>query len=70
MSNSDTPTGVNRRRLFAATGTAGALAAAAVALPRLAQPKPEPAAAGREPPGSAGYRLTAHIQRYYQTAKV
>ena len=70
MSDSDTQTGVQRRRLFAATGTAGALAAAAVALPRVATPEPQPAAAEREPPGSTGYRLTAHIQRYYQTTKV
>jgi cysteine synthase len=55
--------------LFAGAGTAGALAAAAAVLPlqREAAPvvaaKPAPAAGG-------GYQLTAHVQRYYQTAKV
>ncbi|HEV8690174.1 MAG TPA: formate dehydrogenase [Ideonella sp.] len=70
MSDSDTQPGVSRRRLFAAAGTAGALAAAAASLPRTALPEPPAAAPDTEPPAPAGYRLTAHIQRYYQTAKV
>ena len=70
MSDSDTQAGVNRRRLFAAAGTAGALAAAAVALPRTPPPEPQAAAPDTEPPAPAGYRVTAHIQRYYQTTKV
>ena len=60
---------VSRRRLFAGAGTAGALAAVATVLPLqreaavAAAPKPAPEAGG-------GYRLTAHVQRYYQTTKV
>lgn len=62
---------VSRRRLFAGAGTAGALAAVASVLPlqqgadltAVATPKPAPEAGG-------GYQLTAHVQRYYQTAKV
>jgi hypothetical protein len=69
MSDSQHPPGVSRRRLFAAAGTAGALAAAATTLPRKphAEPPPDPAPdAGK----GTGYRLTEHIQRYYQTTKV
>lgn len=66
-----TPSPLARRRLFAGAGTAGALAAAAAVLPLAkpsnpvadASPKPAPEAGG-------GYQLTAHVQRYYQTAKV
>ena len=66
-----TPSPVSRRRLFAGAGTAGALAAVASLLPlqpgadlaAVASPKPAPEAGG-------GYQLTAHVQRYYQTAKV
>ena len=62
---------VSRRRLFAGAGTAGALAAVASVLPLQpgataaieASPKLAPEAGG-------GYQLTAHVQRYYQTAKV
>lgn len=62
---------VSRRHLFAGAGTAGALAAVASVLPlqreavlaTTAAPKPAPEAGG-------GYQLSAHVQRYYQTAKV
>lgn len=70
MSDSQQPPGIVRRRLFAAAGTAGAMAAAATLLPR-AMPPAEPAAGPEPETGKpAGYRLTEHIQRYYQTAKV
>ena len=63
-------TPLSRRRLFAGAGTAGALAAVAAVLP-LAPAAPvasaEPKAA---PEAGGGYQLTAHVQRYYQTAKV
>ena len=63
---------LSRRRVFAGAGTAGALAAAAVALP-LAQREPADvvatdAAATDDADGR--YQLTAHVQRYYQTTKV
>ena len=62
---------LSRRRLFAGAGAAGALAAAVAVLPR--QPEPAAAAAAEpssEPQAGGGYQLTAHVQRYYQTAKV
>jgi hypothetical protein len=63
-------TALSRRRLFAGAGTVGALAAAASVLP-LARPD-ETVAAQAEPAGEApgGYRVTEHIQHYYQTARV
>ncbi len=65
-----TTTPLSRRRLFAGAGTAGALAAAAAVLPTV---HPEPAAAPADKQadaGKEGYRLTEHVRRYYQTAKV
>ncbi len=70
MSKSES-TPLSRRRLFAGAGTAGALAAAAAVLPLqreaapVAAPTPKPA-----PEAGGGYQLSAHVQRYYQTAKV
>ncbi len=66
----DTP---SRRRLLAGVGAVGAVAAVAAVLP--ATPAADPvagAAPGAEGPGDApgGYRLSAHVQRYYQTARV
>jgi hypothetical protein len=65
-------TPLSRRRLFAGAGTAGALAAAAAVLPLQQLPVASAAAAGPKPVPEAGggYQLTAHVQRYYQTAKV
>ena len=64
-------TPLSRRRLFAGAGTAGALAAAAAVLPlqreAAAVAAPTPKAA---PEAGGGYQLSAHVQRYYQTAKV
>ncbi len=63
---------LSRRRVFAGAGTAGALAAAAVALP-LTQREPEDLVAADAAPtddADGRYQLTAHVQRYYQTAKV
>jgi hypothetical protein len=71
MSDSKSSPGVSRRRMFAGAGTVGALAAAAAALPLVRQPEPAAAPEPAERPDTAaGYRLSAHVQRYYQTAKV
>ncbi|WP_374674306.1 formate dehydrogenase [Ideonella sp.] len=70
MSDQPSSPGLSRRRLFAGAGTVGALAAAAAALPLVREPEPQPAAEPAQPEPATGYRLTAHIQRYYQTAKV
>ena len=60
---------LSRRRVFAGAGTAGALAAAAVALPALrdAESKSDNEKAA---PAKGGYRLTEHVLRYYQTTRI
>ncbi len=68
---SDQPA-LQRRKLLGAAGTTGALAVAATVL---ATRQDEPAAADAAPSGAApakggGYRVTEHVLRYYQTAKV
>ena len=68
---SDRQQNLSRRRVVAGVGTAGALAAAAVALPLRREAasvvaEVSPAAAS----GAAGYRETAHVLRYYQTTRV
>lgn len=66
-----TATPVSRRRLFAAAGSAGALAAVAAALPLVQPAAPLAAEAAKAAPETGGgYQLTAHVQRYYQTARV
>ncbi len=62
-------TAATRRGWLLGAGAATAAAAAAVALPRGA-PAPSLAAAAPEPDSKDGYRLTAHVLRYYETAKV
>jgi hypothetical protein len=62
-------TQLGRRRLFAAGGTVGALAAAAAVLP-LSKPAETPAAAKPAPEKGGGYQLTAHVQQYYDTARL
>ena len=64
------PTALSRRHLFAGAGTAGALAAAAVALPLVPTAPPTANTDPTPQPQGGGYRLSAHVQRYYQTAKV
>jgi hypothetical protein len=61
---------LSRRTLFAGAGTAGALAAAATLVPRVArqteavaEPKPAPEKGG-------GYQLTEHVKRYYKTTLI
>lgn len=63
---------LSRRRLFAGAGTAGALAAAAVALPTLkSAPDAAVAATPKDAPEKGGgYRVTQHVLDYYQTTRV
>lgn len=61
---------LSRRRVFAGAGTLGALAAAAAVLPGAKQAAPVAAAAVPAAEKADGYRVTAHVQRYYQTTKV
>lgn len=63
-----TPPAPSRRTLFVGAGTAGALAAAAALLPGT-QAEQTVAEASPAEPGE-GYRLTEHVKRYYQTARV
>jgi hypothetical protein len=74
MSKPETPQGPAsspaRRKLFAAGGSVGALAAVAAALP-LVRREGEPAATARAPESNeGGYRVTAHVLRYYETTRV
>ncbi len=60
----------SRRHWVLGAGTVAGLAAAAAALPRGVKPQVDAAAPVLAAPDtSAGYRLTAHVKRYYQTAK-
>lgn len=60
-----------RRRVFAGAGTAGALAAAAAALPLVRhEPEVAPVAAAPAESDEGGYRLSAHVLRYYETTRV
>lgn len=61
---------LSRRRLFAGAGTAGALAAAAAMLPLDKAPEPVAQVGARPDDAEGGYRLSAHVQQYYRTAKV
>jgi hypothetical protein len=61
---------LSRRTVFTGAGVAGALAVVAVtrpALPSGVEPPPTPATA---PDEGTGYRLTAHVQKYYDTTRV
>jgi hypothetical protein len=63
---------LHRRQLLGAAGTTGALVAAG-ALLASRQPMPEPAASADAKPApeqGGGYQVSAHVLRYYQTAKV
>ena len=61
---------LSRRRLFAGAGTAGALAAAAVALPSLKPADTLMVADKPAPDKGGGYQLTQHVLDYYQTTRV
>jgi len=58
-----------RRSLLLGAGVAGAAAIAAQALP-IAPAEAEPAGAKPAPDKRAGYQLTQHVLRYYETTKV
>jgi hypothetical protein len=68
---SESPSPVARRGLLAGAGVAaGAAVAAHLASRGAVAPQPEATAEKAKPGGEpAGYRLTAHVQRYYETTK-
>ncbi len=59
-----------RRTVLAGAAGAGALATAATLLPTAA--KAPAGASGAKPAddSAAGYRMTEHVKRYYQTARI
>jgi hypothetical protein len=62
---------VSRRLVFASAGSAGVLAAAAVALPGVRPVTPAASADSTATADADGrYQATQHVLRYYQTAKV
>ncbi len=64
------PQAPGRRRVLAGAGLAGAAAVAAQVLPGSAPATPQTADAAATPADtSAGYRLSAHVRRYYETAR-
>jgi hypothetical protein len=63
-------TKLSRRKVFAGAGAVGALAAVAAVLPGTPQPAVQAEAPKPQPDDRDGYKLTEHIQRYYQTARV
>ena len=60
---------LSRRRLFAGAGAVGAVAAAAAVLP-LSKTLGTAVAEQAPVADKAGYQLTEHVKRYYQTARV
>jgi hypothetical protein len=69
MSTSNT-TAPSRRNLLAGAGAVGAAAVAATALPLAKQAATPIATAPATAAEQGGYQVTAHVLRYYQTARV
>jgi hypothetical protein len=69
---SPTPAGspASRRGFFMGAATAGAAAAAVVALPRVDAPAVVAAAPLPMPERGGGYSESAHVKRYYQTTRL
>lgn len=61
---------LTRRTLFAGAGTAGAAAAVATLVPALEAAPAQPELSQPMPDKGGGYSLTAHVRRYYQTARI
>lgn len=60
---------IDRRGLVIGAGVAGAAAVAAGTLHRAAVDVPPAAPVKSAVPDGEGYRLTAHVKRYYETTK-
>ncbi len=67
--DSSTP-GLSRRRWFAGAGTVGAVAAVAAVLPATGRVTKGAVSSDPAQPEPTGYRLSAHVQRYYQTTRL
>jgi hypothetical protein len=70
MKTPDPSSALSRRRLFAGAGTVGALAAVAAVLPGTREAQPVAQMLEPQPEAKDGYQETAHVLRYYQTARV
>jgi hypothetical protein len=71
VKRNDSGAAVGRRGLLIGAGAAGVAAVAATRLVPAAAPVEVAQAAAPEAAAERlGYRLTPHVQRYYQTAKV
>jgi hypothetical protein len=64
------PAPTRRRGLLVGAGVAGAAALAAKTLPVVPEAVADAAAATPLPDTAAGYQLTQHVLRYYETTKV
>jgi len=69
MTKSSSPT-PSRRGVLIGAGAAGAAAVAATAIPQAPKADAVAAAPAAVPDPGGGYRLSPHVMRYYQTAKV
>ncbi len=63
-------TALSRRRVFGGAATLGAVAAVAAVLPSVPEPAASLPADRVAAAEDGGYRVTEHIRRYYQTARV
>lgn len=69
MNESKTQPRLSRRQAVAGAGAVGAIAAAAAALP-LVRREADAAAPAAQPGGKAGYQVTQHVLRYYETTRI
>ncbi len=60
----------SRRGFVFGAATAGAAAAAVVALPKVQEVVAEPSAAAPMPERGGGYQLSAHVKKYYSTTRI
>lgn len=70
MKNDSSNSGLSRRRLFAGASTVGAVAAVAAVLPSTGLVAKDASASEPAQPEPSGYRLSAHVKRYYQTTRL
>lgn len=63
-------TQLSRRTLFAGASTVGALAAAAVVMPRAATVETPAVAPRPAPEKGGGYSLSDHVKQYYKTTLI
>jgi hypothetical protein len=63
-------TSLSRRTLFAGASTVGALAAAAVLIPRVKTEEAAAVAPRPAPEKGGGYSLSDHVKQYYKTTLI